>query len=87
MSRIYPQLRCEFVATDISPRVVDARQTRSLPSKLEVNRGLEVALLNEYFAPCNDHGDGPGMGGEALLRKNIRFHLLNLIAEWRQQSG
>jgi chemotaxis protein methyltransferase CheR len=75
----FPELanwRVRFLATDISPTMIEKAKTASY-SQLEVNRGLPAQLLPRHFERA---------GGEYRLRTGTRqlvdFKLMNLVEPW-----
>jgi chemotaxis protein methyltransferase CheR len=75
----FPELaswRLTILGTDISPSVLD-RARRGRYGQLEVNRGLPAHLLVRHFTRA-----GMEWEIEEPIRRMVRFHRHNLVAEW-----
>jgi chemotaxis protein methyltransferase CheR len=73
--------QARIVATDISAEML-ARTREGLYSQLEVNRGLPVGRLMQYFRRTGNQWQA-----EDTLRAMVQTHVLNLAAEWPELPG
>ncbi len=82
----YPTTMWEFLATDISERVL-SRVESGKYSDLETNRGLSDARRSQFFEKIQDQGDGLVWQVKQSLRRMVRFQRLNLIEPWPPTIG
>jgi chemotaxis protein methyltransferase CheR len=72
-----PGWKFEIIATDLAKKVVDKAKT-AIYSQFEVQRGLPIQILLEYFTQLPD----TSWQAKDILREMVKFNTHNLLEEY-----